>query len=98
MKHYVLVLRSLCCPSIIFYFKDKFSLRKSNFNYVVFCVYMLDIFQLLMQTLDKHIHMCAHKIFPAIIRNFWHFAVAGSKPNCSYLWKILKVAEIEKEV
>jgi len=57
---------------------------------------MLDILQLLMQTVDKHIHMCTHNIFPAVMRYFWHFAIAGSKPNCSYLWKILKVKVIEK--
>lgn len=95
MKHYVLVLRNLFCPSIIFHINDKQLLHKSSFNYAIYSVCMLDVFQLLMQTVDKHIHVCAH-IFPTIIWYFWHFAIVGSKPSCSYLWKILKVAVIEK--
>lgn len=62
---------------------------------MVCSVYILDIFQLLTQTIDKYIHKCAHNIFLAIIRYFWHFAIAGPKPNSRYLWKILKVAVIE---
>lgn len=61
-----------------------------------FAVCVLDVFQLLMQTVDKHIHVCTHNIFPAIIWYFWHFAIVASKPNCSYLWKILEVGVIGK--